>query len=84
MRPRVEVELWSGLRAQAGGAAKVWAEGRNLGEILDDLARRFPAMAQVLEDGVSVAVNGQIAATARDVKVKEGDEIVLLQRIRGG
>jgi molybdopterin converting factor small subunit len=84
VKERVEVELWAALRAHAGGAQSVEIEANNVGEMLDALARAYPGMAELLEDSISVAVNGQIIATSHDVRVRTGDEVVILQRIRGG
>lgn len=80
----VEINLWSGLRRFADGKDKVEVEGKTVGEILDDLVRKYPGMDPVIKAGVSVSVDGEILPTARSAPVKEDSEIFLLQRLRGG
>lgn len=84
MKERVTVHLWSGLRALAGGAESVQVEANTVGEMLDALAREYPGLADMLEDSVSVSIDGAIIAQSLTHPVKAENEIYLLQRIKGG
>jgi molybdopterin converting factor small subunit len=80
----VEVALWSSLRPFAGGAETVEVEGETVGEVLEDLARKYPGLAPHLEAGVSVAVDGRVIASSLTEPVKPDSEVFLMQRIKGG
>ncbi len=84
MKPKVDVHLWSGLRARAGGAEVVTVEAANVGEMLRALVAAHPELAPMIEAGVSVSIDGRIIASSQSEPVAEGQEIWLLQRIRGG
>ena len=80
----VEVNLWSGLRRLTGGEIKVTVEASTIGEMLDALVRAHPALEPVIEAGVSVAVDGEIVANNRAMRISDHSEIFLLQQIKGG
>jgi molybdopterin synthase sulfur carrier subunit len=79
----VEVNLWSGLRRLADGAQVVTVEGRTVGEISDALTAAHPGLAPYLATGVSWSIDGEIAA-GRNAPVRDGAEVYLIQRIKGG
>ena len=83
-RPTIKVHLWSGLRAQAGGQQVVEVRAANIGQMLDALIEAHPALAEPIEAGVSVSIDGKIYAQGLTQEVGEENEIYLLQRIRGG
>jgi sulfur-carrier protein len=89
----VEVRLPTILRSAAGGAATVDAEGATVGEVFDDLVRRFPDLKGrvVTEDGnlhkfVNVYVNDDDVRylDKLDTKVADGAEISILPAVAGG
>lgn len=80
----VDVNLWAGLRRLTDGADVVTVEASTIGEMLDALAERHPGLAPILASGVSVALNGEIYNGARHRPVETGDEVFLMQRIKGG
>ncbi len=81
---RVEVHLWSGLRALVGGGETVTVEADTIGQMLDALVAAHPALAPMIEAGVSVSIDGRIIASSLSEPVKEGQEIYLMQRLKGG
>lgn len=81
---QVEVNLWSGLRRLTDGAETVAVEANTIGEMLDALKEKHPALGPVLDAGVSVALNGEIYNGARHRPIEDGDEVFLMQRLRGG
>lgn len=80
----VEVNLWSGLRRLTGGEDVVTVEASTIGTMLEAVGEKHPGVAPILEAGVSVAVNGEIYNGALHREIKDGDEIFLMQRMKGG
>jgi sulfur-carrier protein len=80
------------LRAEAGGAREVTAEGRTVAAVLDSLVLRFPALgAQLYRDGalapfVNVYVDGEDVRTlgGLDTEVRDGAGLILLPAVAGG
>lgn len=79
----VEVNLWSGLRRLADGKLVVSVQAATLREMLDALTTAHPGLQPVIKAGVSISVNGVIEADL-STKINPGDEIYLIQRIKGG
>jgi molybdopterin synthase sulfur carrier subunit len=89
----VEVRIPTMLRSAVGGSSAVSVDGATIGEILDELARRFPALAGqvVTDDGslhkfVNIYLNDDdIRYLAKlDTKVGEGDTVSILPAVAGG
>ena len=80
----VEVNLWSGLRAQAGGHETVEVEAKTVGEVLSALIEAYPALKPRIDAGVSVAVDGRIIVNSLTEPVSPNSEVFLLQKLRGG
>lgn len=86
---QVAVELFGIPRARAG-VAQTTATGHCLGDVLADLAARFPELATTCIDGRSLRPNftanlgGQRFVTAPDTPLAEGDTVLLLSIDAGG
>ena len=80
----VEVNLWSGLRAQAGGHEIVQVEAKTVGEVLRALIAAHPGLKPSIDAGVSVAVDGRIIVNSLTEPVLPNSEVFLLQKLRGG
>ena len=80
----VEVNLWSGLRAFADGKDVVEVDAKNVGEVLRGLVELHPGLEDVIESGVSVAVDGKVIASGLMEEVKPGSEVYLMQQLKGG
>ncbi|CUH77508.1 MoaD/ThiS family protein [Tropicibacter naphthalenivorans] len=79
----VTVHLWSGLRRLTDGAETVEVEANTVGAMLDALAQAHPGVKPVLDAGVSVVIDGQMVPS-RHAPVAPGQEIYLMQRLKGG
>jgi molybdopterin converting factor small subunit len=86
---QVAVELYGIPRARAG-IARTLATGRNLGDVLADLARQFPPLADTCIDGRSlrpgfiVNLSADRFITSPDTPLSEGDTVLLLSLDAGG
>ncbi|MGH9155130.1 MAG: MoaD/ThiS family protein [Acidimicrobiales bacterium] len=88
----VEVRLPTILRQHAAGQAKVQANPGTLAEVLADLVRQFPNLAdQVVKDGalhrfVNVYVNDDDVRYLQQMETKVGDDDVvsILPAVAGG
>jgi molybdopterin converting factor small subunit len=80
------------LRAEVGGSRELEAQGSTVGEVLDDLVGRYPALgAQLIQNGelatfVNVYIGGEDIRTrdGLDTPIREGDHLILLPAMAGG
>jgi molybdopterin synthase sulfur carrier subunit len=88
-----EVRLPTVLRPHAGGLSTVQAEGTTVGEVLEDLATRFPGLKGqlltaegTLHRFVNVYVNDDDVRylDKLDTKVAPGDVVSILPAVAGG
>ena len=86
----IRVSIPSQLIAYTDGATKVEAEGGAVGEVLDDLDRRYPGLKfRVIDEQgrirrqMSIFV-GQDEARAVTVPVRDGGEILIFGALSGG
>ncbi|MDE0755859.1 MAG: MoaD/ThiS family protein [Woeseiaceae bacterium] len=79
-----DVELFAGLRDAVAGAKSVQVEGTTIRELLQNIAREYPSLHKRIEQGIAVAIDGNIYRDDWDQQISEGAEVVLLSRIAGG
>jgi sulfur-carrier protein len=86
---RIAVELYGIARARAG-VERTTADGECLGDVLIDLAARYPLLAETCFDGRRLRANftanvgGQRFVTAPETRLREGDTVLLLSLDAGG
>lgn len=86
---QVKVELYGIARARAG-VASTSAAGECLGDVLVDLAGRFPGLAancidgRRLRPGFLANLGGRRFVTAQDTPLHEGDVVLLMPVDAGG
>lgn len=80
----VEVTLWGNLKPFADGNSVVEVEAKTTGQLLDRLEAAYPGLADHIEAGVSISVNGRVIATSLTEPIPEDAEVVLLPRLKGG
>jgi sulfur-carrier protein len=73
------------LREQTGGQRDLVAEGKTVGDLLDDLMGRFPALEDQLPFA-NVYVEGEDVRTldGLETEVKPGSTVILLPAMAGG
>lgn len=79
----VTVNLWSSLTRFTDGQRAVEVEASTVAGVLDGLKAAYPGLGPILDAGVSVVIDGEIA-TGRHAPVSPENEIVLMQRVKGG
>ncbi len=86
---QVAVELF-GITRERAGVAHTTAVGANLGDVLADLAAKFPQLAEtcingrVLRGGFIANLGAERFVTAPETPLSEGDTILLLSLDAGG
>ena len=80
----VQVVLWGSLRAATGGEASVEVEASTVKQMLTALEENYPGLKPALEQGVSVAIDGQIYNDAWFHPIGPENEIFILPRLEGG
>jgi molybdopterin converting factor small subunit len=86
---RITVELFGIPRVRAG-TAETSATGSNLGDVLADLARRFPPLADVciegraLRPGFIVNLSAERFVSSPETVLREGETVLLLSLDAGG
>ena len=89
----VLVRIPTPLRRHTGGAGEVYAKGKDVGEIVDDLERQFPGLRDRLCDEtgdfrkfINIYVNQEDVRflDGRGSLLKDGDEVSIVPAIAGG
>ena len=80
----VMVTLSGSLKIAAGGRATLDVEAGTIRQLLLVLERELPGLAEHLEQGVAVSINGQIFRDAWFQKIPPDAEVFVLPRLVGG
>ena len=76
----------------AGMAARRWTGGQSEFEVeadtvrrmIAELDRRFPGLGHQIDEGMAVAINGEIYQDAYMARLEPDSEVVLIPKIGGG
>ena len=80
----VQVRLGGSLRSYSGGRSSFEIEGTNIGQILAGLGEACPRLKPLLEQGVAVAVDGEIYRGSLLQPVSPDAEVFILPKLAGG
>ena len=80
----VQVALWGGLAAAAGGNKTVEIEAKDIRELFRKLAERYPGLERHIKSGIAVSIDGVIYRDTWSKELPEDAEIFLLPRLSGG
>ena len=78
------VTLIGNLRQFTGGVTQLDIEARSVRQLFGRLAERFPELAPHLEQGLAVAIDGQIYQDALLQPIEPDSEVDVLPQIAGG
>jgi molybdopterin synthase sulfur carrier subunit len=78
------VTLTGNLRQLTGGIAEIEVEAASVRQLFARLGADYPALAPHLEQGVAVAIDGQIYQDALLQEIGAGSEVHILPQIAGG
>lgn len=80
----INVNFTSSFRAALGGGDGLKIEATTLRELMRILVAKYPRMQSHIDDGMVLAINGEIYRDNWDVEIAEGSEVYLMPRIQGG
>jgi molybdopterin synthase sulfur carrier subunit len=78
------VVLIGNLRQYTGGVTEMHLDARSIRQLFMKLGERYPELAPHLEDGLAVAIDGQIYQDALLEPIGENSEVHILPQIAGG
>lgn len=78
------VVLMGNLRQYTGGVSELEMEATNIRQLFRALGTKFPELAPHLEEGLAVAIDGQIYQDALLEPIGDAREVHLLPQIAGG
>jgi len=78
------VTLIGNLRNFTGGESELTVTADNVRKLFAELVTRHPALAPHLEEGVAVAIDGQIYQDALLEPIGPASEVHILPKIAGG
>jgi len=80
----LKVEFTGALRASVNGHAQVQAEAGTIRELFGRLVQRYPDLAEHIDQGIAVALDGEIYRDDWNKQIPDGSAVFLLPRIQGG
>ena len=80
----VKVSFVSSFRSALGGAEALEVEARTLRELMRTLVAQHPGMQKYVDEGIALAINGEIYRDNWDIEIPAGAEVFLMPRIQGG
>jgi len=78
------VVLVGNLAQLTGGVAEFELSATSVKQLFQQLSELHPALARHLEDGIAVAIDGQIYQDALLEEIRPDSEVFLLPQIAGG
>jgi molybdopterin converting factor small subunit len=82
--PMVNVCFISSYRPAFGGAEALEIEATTLRELMRIIVAKYPRMKSHIDDGIVLAINGEVYRDNLDVEIQGGSEVYLMPRIQGG
>lgn len=80
----VRVVIWGSLRRYTDDLAEVSVDGDTTKAVLDALGNAYPGLAPVIEQGVSLAIDGEVFKDAWFTPISPDSEVVLMPLMVGG
>ena len=80
----VAVRLLGSMRSAIGGEEIVEVEAANTIQMLNALKKQYPVLEDIIEGGVSVAIDGLVYENAWFTEIKPDSEVVIMPLMKGG
>ena len=81
--PKVVLAMGTARRF-TGGETEVEVEANTVRRMIAELDRRFPGLGHQIDEGMAVAIDGEIFQDAYQAELKPDSEVVLIPKIGGG
>ncbi len=78
------VVLIGNLRQYTGGITELEVDAKTIRQLFTKLGQKYPELAPHLEDGLAVAIDGQIYQDALLEPIGENSDVHILPQIAGG
>ena len=82
--PKVVLSSGSGCQRFTGGQTEFEVEATTFRRLVLELEQRFPGLGKQVEEGMAVAIDGEIFQDAYAAALRPDSEIVLIPKIGGG
>jgi molybdopterin converting factor small subunit len=82
--PLVKVSFISSFRSALDGAESLEIQAKTLRELMSKLLASYPRLQKHLDEGIALAIDGEIYRDNWDVELKDGAEVFLMPRLQGG
>jgi molybdopterin synthase sulfur carrier subunit len=82
--PKVILASGGSCHQYTGGKTEFDVEATTFRQLVLELERKFPGLGNQVEEGMAVAIDGEIFQDAYGVQLKPDSEIVLIPKIGGG
>ena len=82
--PRVIIASGGSCHQFTGGKTEFEVEATTFRQLVRELEQKYPGLGNHVEEGMAVAVDGEIFQDAYQAELKPGSEIVLIPKIGGG
>jgi sulfur-carrier protein len=71
-------------RRFTGGQTEIEIEANTVRRMITELERRFPGLGHQIDEGMAVAIDGEIFQDAYQASLNPDSEVVLIPKIGGG
>ena len=79
-----KVFLGSNIKNLTNGVEELEVEANSVKSLIADLDRQFPGIAEALDSGFALAIDGEVIANPGYEKLKEVSEVRFLSPLKGG
>jgi len=82
--PKVVISSGSACQRLTGGQTEFEVEATTFRRLVLELEKKFPGLGKQVEEGMAVAIDGEIFQDSYAVQLQPDSEIVLIPKIGGG
>jgi molybdopterin converting factor small subunit len=82
--PKVIIASGGSFHQFNGGNKELDVQATTFRQLVRELEQKYPGLGSEVEEGMAVAIDGEIFQDAYQVELKPGSEIVLIPKIGGG